>query len=275
MADREPAGTGEDERGGVDAAPDTDGRATDRDIETVREAVEEKYDFEDFRPAHMAEMTVEEWEAVFDPDTWITGERLVDRVEAELLARIAAGELFAVVERHQVDDESRLLVYTDASYAVVWPDGSVEGESGIASEIEPVVALCSMGSYEVAEPPADAELPDPSTIEPGAGDLGHRLLIAVAGIQLVAGLVVLVSPVLVRLGPGAAALTTVVGLAFIGIGVLLGVLVANARLSDRFRAAEYRDRLRAAGVGSDERPEFLPPMDGHETARDATEPDGQ
>lgn len=273
MADREPDDASADASGGGDPDdPSGDDRSAGEDPETLRAAVEEKYDFEDFRPADMAKMTVEEWEAAFDPDTWITGERLVDRVEAELLARVAAGELFAVVERHDVDGAARLLVYTDAGYAVVTPDGTVEGEGGIASEVEPVVALCSMESYEVAEPPPDAGLPDPSTVEPGSGDLGHRLLLAVAGIQLVAGVVILVSPVLVRLGPGAAALTTVIGLAFIAVGVLLGVLVANARLSDRFRAAEYRDRLQAAGVGSDERPSFLPRMDDREEESDAVEP---
>jgi hypothetical protein len=270
MADREPDDASADASSGGDTDdPLVDDRTAAEDPESLRAAVEAKYDFEDFRPADMAEMTVEEWEAAFDPDTWITGDRLVDRVEAELLGRIAAGELFAVVERHDVNGVDQLLVYTDAGYAVVTPDGTVEGEGSIASEIEPVVALCSMESFEVADPPPDAGLPDPATVEPGSGDLGHRLLLAVAGIQLVAGLVVLVSPVLVRLGPGAAALTSVVGLAFIGDGVLLGVLVANARLSDRFRAAEYRDRLQAAGVGSDERPSFLPRMDGDEGEADA------
>lgn len=257
MADREPADEG---------APEAPGSDTAADGETLREAVEAKYDFDDFRPADMAEMSVEEWEAVFDPDTWITGTALVDRVEAELAGRIADGELFAVVERHTVEGEPRLLVYTDAEYAVVHPDGSVTGEGAVRREVEPVVALCSMESFEVANPPADAGLPDPSTVQPGSGDLGHRLLLAVAVIQVVAGVVLLVSPVFVRLGPGAGALTAVIGLIFVGVGVLLGVLVANARLSDRFRAAEYRERLEAAGVGSDERPSFLPTMDETEAA---------
>ncbi|HKJ57619.1 MAG TPA: hypothetical protein VKA37_00190, partial [Halobacteriales archaeon] len=59
-------------------------------------------------------------------------------------------------------------------------------------------------------------------------------------------------------GGGAGLLTTVAGLGFLFIGLVIGVLVANARLSGRFRAEEYRRRLRAAGVGSDERPAFLP-----------------
>lgn len=39
---------------------------------------------------------------------------------------------------------------------------------------------------------------------------------------------------------------------------LIFLVVANARLSDRFRAEEYRERLRAGGVDTDERPDFLP-----------------
>lgn len=258
----------------TDAAPaDRSADASD-EPDSFRAAVEAKYDFDDFGPADMAEMAVEEWEAAFDAETWITGPDLIDRVEHELRSRIAAGDLFAVVERHAVDDKSRLLVYSDAEYTVVHPDGRVEGEGAISREIEPVVALCSMESFEVSKPPADAGLPDPAGIKPGSGDLGHRLLLGLAVIQTVAGIGLLVSPVLVQLGPGAGALTTVIGLLFIGIGVLLGVLVANARLSDRFRAAEFRERLEAAGVGSHDRPSFLPPMEAGETGSEPPESDG-
>ncbi|MFB6354119.1 MAG: hypothetical protein ABEJ92_08550 [Halobacteriales archaeon] len=253
-----------------------DGPADDAlDEEPLRRRVEERYDFEDFRAADMAEMSLEEWEAAFDPDTWITGDALLDRVEAELRARVADGQLFAVVERHTVDGEDGLLAYTDAEYAVVRPDGTVEGDAGLRRDVEPVVALCSMADYEVADPPADAGLPEPARVQPGAGGLGHRLLLAVAGVQLVAGLVLLFAPLVVRLGPGAGALTTVVGLGFIGIGVVLGLLVANARLSDRFRAEEYRERLRAAGVGRDERPSFLPPLGDDADARGPGERDAE
>lgn len=261
MADREPA---------EEEVPEASGSEAASDAESLREAVEAKYDFDDFRPADMAEMSVEEWEAAFDPETWITGRPLIDRVEAELSGRIADGELFAVIERHSVEGDSRLLVYTDAEYAVVHPDGTVTGEGAVRREIEPVVALCSMESFEVADPPVDAGLPDPSTVKPGSGDLGHRLLLAIGVIQIAAGLVLLVSPIFVELGPGAGAFTAVIGLIFIGVGVLLGVLVANARLSDRFRAAEYRERLEAAGVGSDERPSFLPAMEEAETAGESS-----
>jgi hypothetical protein len=262
-----------DERVEPDDAPADDRTATEPadDAATRRDAVDTRYDFDDFGPADMAEMTLEEWEAAFDPDTWITGAALVDRVEAELSARVAAGELFAVVERHEVDGSPKLLVYTDAEYAIVNPDGSVEGEGALRRDVEPVVALCSMDSFEVADPPAGSGLPHPERIESGSGDLGHRLLLAVGVVQVVAGLVVLLAPLLVALGPGAGALTTVVGLGFMAVGVVLVVLVANARLSDRFRAAAYRDRLRAAGVGSSERPSFLPAMDGPDEERDGAD----
>lgn len=262
-----------------DERPDADGPADDAadgdEGESLRRRVEERYDFEDFGASDMAEMSLEEWTAAFDPETWVTGDALLDRVEAELRARVADGQLFAVVERHTVDGDDGLLAYTDAEYAVVRPDGTVEGDAGLRRDVEPVVALCSMADYDVAEPPADAGLPDPERVEPGAGGLGHRLLLAVAGVQLVAGLVLLVAPLVVRIGAGAGALTTVVGLGFVVIGVVLGLLVANARLSDRFRAAEYRERLRAAGVGSDERPSFLPPLGGDAGGRDPAERDAE
>jgi hypothetical protein len=254
-----------------DATPTAE---SDDEPGSFRAAVEAKYDFDDFGPADMAEMSVEEWEAAFDADTWITGSDLIDRVENELRSRIAAGELFAVVERHRVTEEPRLLVYSDAEYTIVHSDGRVEGADAISREIEPVVALCSMESFDVSKPPADAGLPDPAGIKPGSGDLGHRLLLGLAVIQAVAGLGLLVSPLFLGLGPGAGALTTVIGLLFIGIGLLLGVLVANARLSDRFRAAEFRDRLEGAGVGSSERPDFLPSMEADETGSHASDPDG-
>ena len=239
--------------------------------EELRRRVEEKYDFEDFTPADMAEMTVEEWEVAFDPDTWITGVELLDRVEADLKARVRNREVFAVVERL---DEEGVLAYSDEGYAVVYPDGSVDGEGSVLRDVEPTVALCSMEEYD---PPAmpDAEdslLPEPEEVPEGSGELGNLLMQTIAGVQVLAGLFLLVSPLLFDLGGrGSALLTTVVGLGFIGIGVFLLLLVANARLSDRFRAEEYRQRLRAVNAGSEERPDFVPVGD---EATEASDGDG-
>jgi hypothetical protein len=46
----------------------------------------------------------------------------------------------------------------------------------------------------------------------------------------------------------------VIGGLFLIVGVLLFSLVANARLSDRFRAEQYRNRLRAVETGGFDRP---------------------
>jgi hypothetical protein len=48
-----------------------------------------------------------------------------------------------------------------------------------------------------------------------------------------------------------------VGLLFLLVGLFLFAMVANARLSDRFRSEEYRDRLRALRE-AEERPDFVP-----------------
>jgi len=47
--------------------------------------------------------------------------------------------------------------------------------------------------------------------------------------------------------------------------------VANARLSDKFRAEEYRDRLRAVGLEDGERPEFVPELTPEESEADRGE----
>lgn len=261
----DPATAAGDSDGAGNGDPGADADAP-TDVETLRRRVEEKYDFEHFTPADMVEMTVDEWEAAFDADAWITGPALLDRVEAELRSRVARRNLFAVVERTTVDGQERVLAYDDVGYAMVGRDGTVEGEGPMVEDVEPVVALCSMEDFDVAEPPADAGLPDPDDVEPESGGLGDTLLLAVAVVQVVAGLGLLLAPLFVDLNPdgperGAALLTTVAGLGFLAIGIVIGLLVANARLSGRFRAAEYRERLLAAGVGGGERPSFLPDAD--------------
>lgn len=231
-------------------------------IEELRRRVEETYDFENFSEADMAEMSVEEWSAVFDPDSWITGDALIDRVDRDLRARVDRREFFAVIERVTVDGTDCVLAYTDSGYALVRPDGSVDGEGSIRVDIEPVVALCAMEEYTVPESVTDNPLPNPNEITAGTGELGNRLIQVIAGVQVVAGIGLLIAPLVITLPTSSAAgITTVMGLIFLVIGIGIFLLVANARLSDRFRAEDYRNRLRAAGVGSESRPEFLPPID--------------
>jgi hypothetical protein len=222
--------------------------------EARREAVEEKYDFEDFGPADMAEMTAEEWEAAFDPESWVTGTALLDRVEQELRARVARREVFAVVERDETPEGGRVVAYSDEEYAVVYPDGSVEGRGTVLRDVKPTVALCSMPDYEPQAVESDARLPDPDEVAEQGSRLGDTVLQVVGVAQVVAGLVLVGAWV----GYALTVLVAVVGVAFLLFGVLLLTVVANARLSDRFRSARYRDRLETAEVATDERPAFVP-----------------
>lgn len=224
-----------------------------------RRGVEDRYDFDHFTPAQLDRMTAEEWEAAFDPEAWITGAALLERVEAELADRVARRATFAVIERIERGGVEHVLAYSDVEYAIVGPDGDVEGEGSLRSEVEAVVALCAMEEYEPPELPDGPLLPDPDEVLEGSGQLGNRLLMVLAGTLLLAGGALLVSPLVVDIsGRGSTLLTTVSGIGFAAVGLLLFILVANARLSDRFRAEEYRRRLQAAGVGTGQRPEFVP-----------------
>lgn len=263
-----PDGDGQNRGGGVN---DHDGVETDdrdeeeADLEALRQEVEGKYDFDDFGPRDMAEMTGEEWEAAFDPETWITGADLLDRVEAELNQRVADRDVFARIERR----DGRILAYSDTGYATVYADGSVEGRGTVLRDVKPTVALCSMEEYDPPENPPEGELPAPQEVPEGTGQLGNWMLQAVAGTQVLAGLVLVGAWLLITVGvlspPGGGTVRSlnvigilVAGLIFLAIGILLFVVVANARLSDRFRAEEYRNRLRAIDLEPGERPEFLP-----------------
>ncbi|WP_458187371.1 DUF7319 domain-containing protein [Haladaptatus sp. NG-WS-4] len=234
--------------------------------EELRREVEEKYDFDNFGPEDMAEMTLEEWEVAFDPDSWITGRELLDRVEADLKHRIAVREVFAVVERITRDGEPQLLAYSDEGYAIVYPDGSVEGRGTVLRDVKPTVALASMEEYDVPEVSEDDQLPRPDDVPEGSGELGNKLMQAIAAIHVLAGIGLLLAWFLVALGllslpqrvQGATALLAIVGAGFLVFGLFVLVIVANARLSDRFRSEEYRNRLRSAGVESGDRPDFLP-----------------
>lgn len=228
----------------------------DEPIQELRKKVEQEYDFDDFGPSDMAAMSAEEWEVAFEDDAWVTGEELLDRVETDLRARIAERDVFAVVERIG-GEEPRVVAYSDEGYAIVHRDGSIQGRGTVLRDVKPSVALASMPDYELPEPPTDAGLPRPDEVTEVAGGLGNLMLQLVAGVMLLAGVVLLGAAVLADLG-GAGIVAVVVGLAFLVAAAVLGIVVANARLSARYRAREYRDRLRAAGVDEDDRPEFLP-----------------
>ncbi|KAB1192106.1 hypothetical protein GJR96_01080 [Haloferax sp. MBLA0076] len=261
-----------DDRASPDAGADD--AVSEDELEALRREVEEKYDFENFGPADMAKMSVEEWEAAFDPDSWVVGEELLDRVEEELRYRVAIREVFAVLERVTENGEPRILAYSDEGYAVVYPDGSVEGEGTVLRDVKPTVALCSMDDFEVNQAPANVRLPGPDEVVQGTGDFGNRMLQIVAFGQLLGGLALIGAWVIV---PEVQSIVApVVGVVFLLIGLFLFVTVANARLSDRFRSEEYRDRLRAIGVEDGERPSFVPSFDGNADAQPLVEgPDGE
>jgi len=178
VEDSKDGNSGDDSKDGNsgDDSKDGDSDNGDDELAELREAVEEKYDFDNFGPAEMAKMSGEEWEAAFDAETWITGARLLDRVEADLKSKIAAREIFAVVER----EPDQLVVYSDTGYAVVSADGTVEGEGGVRRDVEPVVAMCSMDDYEVGEPPADYELPSADSVPEQTGEFGNLMIQLIA-----------------------------------------------------------------------------------------------
>ena len=251
-------------------APEQSGKPPDdpeeesRDLAALRERVEAEYDFENFGPAEMAEMDAEEWEAAFDPESWVTGEELLDRVERDLKSRVATRDVFARVERVRNEGGDRLLAYSDEGYAVVHPDGSVEGHGTVLRDVEPTVALCSMDDYEPPEPPADFDLPSPERVASGTGELGNTMLQIIAGAQILVGVGLLVAWLFLDLQPGPETLIVapVAAVGFVVVGLFLFVVVANARLSDKFRAEEYRDRLRALDRMEENRPEFVPTVEG-------------
>ena len=227
-------------------------------LDALRERVDEEYDFDDFGPADMARMSPEEWDAAFDPETWITGDRLLDRVEAELKSRIARRDVFGVLERVREDGEERILVYSDEGYVIIRPSGEIAGEGTILRDIEPIVAVAAMESYDVSEPPDDWSLPHPDTVPEGSGEFGNLMIQAIALVQVLAGGALLVAWLVTDLETIVA---PAMGLVFLFIGFFLFVMVANARLSDRFRSEEYRNRLRALHDAK-ERPDFVPVKGG-------------
>ena len=262
-ADAEPQ-TGAAGTPGADTADDTRTAASDPnsegdtdsgDLDALREQVEETYDFDNFGPADMAEMSLEEWEAAFDPGTWIVGEELLDRVEQELNARVAIREIFAIVER-VTDGEDRVIAYSDEGYAVIYADGSVEGEGTVLRDVKPTVALCSMESYDLMDAPEDGSIPEPREVVQGSGEFGNLMLQIVAGAQILVGVGLLVA--WLALPSLSTVVAPIAAIGFLGIGFFLFLVVANARLSDRFRAEEFRNRLHALDAADEEWPDVLP-----------------
>jgi hypothetical protein len=240
--------------------------AEERDLSALRAEVEERYDFDDFGPSDMASMSGDEWEAVFDADTWITGRDLLDRAEQDLKSRIARRDVFAQVDRVVEGGEDLLVAWSDEGYAVVYGDGSVEGAGTVLRDVKASVALCSMESYEPEEPPAGYELPTPEDVESGTGEFGNLMLQIVAGAQVLCGLALGATWLL---GGVSTIVAPVVAGLFLLVGLFLFGIVANARLSDRFRAEEFRARLRAVEAAGDRRPEFLPGDEDREAEADA------
>lgn len=234
------------------------------DLAALRERVEAEYDFENFGPADMDRMDLEEWEAVFDPDSWITGRELLDRVEQDLKSRIATRDVFARLERVRDGGTDRLLAYSDEGYAVVYGDGTVEGSGTVLRDVEPTVALCSMADYEPPEPPENFDLPSPERVASGSGELGNTMLQIIAAAQILVGIGLVGAWLFIDLQPGpqTAIMAPAAGVGFVLVGIFLFVVVANARLSDKFRAEEYRDRLRALEEAEPDRPELASLGDG-------------
>jgi hypothetical protein len=236
----------------------------DAELDALRREVEEKYDFDDFGPADMAEMTAEEWEAAFDPDSWVVGEELLTRVEKELKNRVS------------VEGEPHVLVYSDEGYALVSADGDIEGEGTVYRDVQPTLVLCSMDDFEVAEPPENFALPDPDAVAEGSSELGNTMLQIIAAGQIIGGLVLLGLWLFTDLIPFASngelnIVPPVASAFFLLIGFFLFLVVANARLSDRFRSEEYRNRLRALRDGG--RPDFVPVDDASGTPLESSEGD--
>jgi hypothetical protein len=277
MADPQSAPSDEDASDGHDDAvdPETGEGSGDDEVEELsteelRRRVQEEYDFEAFGPDQMEEMSVDEWEVAFDPDSWITGDELLDRVSADLKAQIAARDVFAVLEEVEEDGQRRLLAYSDEGYALVYPDGTIEGFGTVLRDVKPTVALCSMDSYDPPETPeATVLLPNPDEVPEASGEFGNLMLQVVAGVLVVAGLALVGGWIL--LANLSTVIAPAVGLFFLFVGLFLFASVANARLSDRFRVEEYRERLRAIGLEDGDRPDFLPIEDGEVVGPDARE----
>lgn len=197
-----------------------------------------------------------------DLELSIVGKELLNRIELDVKDRISRRNIIAAIETIHIDDEVHLLIYDDTGYALISLDGSTSGMGSIRTEVENIVVLCSLSTYDVPElPSGDFFLGMNVPSKPSSG-VGNKLLQMLASSFILIGILFLFSPLFVNFPrPGSGILTTVSGFGFILTGLFLLLVVVHSRLSDRFRSMEYADRLKKIGIGSDFRPDFLPPSD--------------
>ena len=180
----------------------------------------------------------------------IVGKELLNRVELDIRDRISRRNIIAAIETIHIDDEENLLIYDDAGYALIALDGSVSGMGSIRTEIENIVVLCSMDTYDVPELPAGDFSLNIDAISKSSSGIGNKLLQILASSFLIIGILLLFSPLFINFPrPGSGILTTVSGFGFIFTGLFLLLVVVHSRLSDRFRSTEYADRLKKIGIG--------------------------
>jgi hypothetical protein len=114
------------------------------------------------------------------------------------------------------------------------------------------------------DPPADGSLPEPREVVEGSGEFGNLMLQIVAGVQVAVGVGLLVA--WLALPSLSTVVAPIAAIGFLVIGFFLFLVVANARLSDRFRVEEFRNRLRALDEADEQWADVLP-----EDLRDAVD----
>ena len=121
----------------------------------------------------------------------IVGKELLNRVDLDIKDRISRRNIIAAIETIHIDDEENLLIYDDAGYALIALDGSVSGMGSIRTEIENIVVLCSMDTYDVPELPAgDFSLNIDAPSKSSSG-IGNKLLQILASSFLIIGILLL------------------------------------------------------------------------------------
>ncbi|PYZ02687.1 hypothetical protein C8039_03785 [Halogeometricum sp. wsp3] len=149
----EPGATGDALRRPVLASRAMTASRARHDTEALRKQVETD-DFDNFGPSDMVELAAEEWDVAFDenPGSPPTNSSTELRGTCETAWRTVMCSLAS--SRRQ--DQPRVLVYSDEGYALVTPDGDLQGEGTVYRDVRPTLVLCSMDDFEVAEPPEDS-----------------------------------------------------------------------------------------------------------------------